>query len=80
MRRRDVVVVGWVFHLRDHLLAAAGIAGDGVDADRIIGWQHACHDERADQGDRAGRVAAGIGDQARAAIFSRCVASISAKP
>src|SRR5207248_6699572 len=49
----------------DHLPAAAGIAADRVDRDGVIARQDAGVDERPDQRNRAGRVAAGVGDLAR---------------
>ncbi len=51
----------------DHAAPAAGIAADGVDRDRIIGRDDAGFDQRLDQGDAAGRIAAGIGDAPGAA-------------
>ena len=47
---------------RDHRLAAAAVAGDGVDRDGIVLRQDAPLDQRADQRDGAGRVAAGVGN------------------
>ena len=49
----------------DHLPPAAGIAGDRVDRERMVCGQHAGIDERPQDGDRAGGVAAGIGDPPR---------------
>ena len=49
----------------DHLPAAAGIAADRVDCDGVIARQDAGVDERPDQRNRPGRVAAGVGDLAR---------------
>ena len=69
-----------VFHLRDHLLAAAGIAGDGIDRHRIVFRQDAGLPQRADESDRAGRVAAGIGDEPGVADLAGWPLSISAKP
>ena len=53
---------GAVFETRDHRLAAAGIAAHRVDGDGIVGRQQAGIDQRPQQRDRAGRIAAGIGD------------------
>ena len=55
-----------VLHLRDHLLAAAGIARDGIDGDRVVG-RAGCRPATSGRmsADRAGRIAAGIGDEAR---------------
>src|SRR3546814_12070674 len=46
----------------DQGFAAAGIAGDRVHRHREVLWQQAGIDERSDQGDGAGRIAAGIAD------------------
>ena len=46
----------------DHALAAAGIARDGVDGDRMVRRDQPGIDERAQQRDAAGRVAARIRD------------------
>ena len=46
----------------DHRLAAARVARDGVDGDRVIGWDQPRIDQRADQADPARGVAARIGD------------------
>ena len=54
-----------VFHLRDHLFAAARIARNGVDADGIVGRQQARIAQRADKRNCTGRIAARIGDEAR---------------
>ena len=56
VRRRRVLELG------DHRLAAAGIAGDPVDAERLVGGQQAGLHQRPHQGDKAGRPAAGVGD------------------
>src|SRR5512136_3051802 len=54
----------------DHLPPAAGIAGDGVDRQRLMGLDYARVDERPQQSDGAGGVAADIG-HARGAGDSR---------
>ena len=46
----------------DHRLAAAGVAGDGIDRDLVIGRQNAGVGQGPQQRDRARRVTAGIGD------------------
>ena len=46
----------------DHRSAAAGIAADRVDRDRIVGRNDAGIHQRANQANRTGRIAAGIGD------------------
>ena len=58
--RRHAAFIGF-----DHRLAAAAIARDGIDRDRKIGRDQPRIDERTQQRDRAGRIAAGIGDAAR---------------
>ena len=45
----------------DHLAAATGVAGDGRQAEREIGRHQAGIDQRADQRNRAGGVAARVG-------------------
>ena len=51
--------------LCDHRLAAAGIAAHRIDGDGIIRRQQTGIDQRPQQRDRAGRIAAGIGDFSR---------------
>ena len=58
-----MVVARGVFHLRNHRLASAGVAGDAVDRDRVIGRQKVRHDQRPQQRNGAGRPAAGIGNE-----------------
>ena len=53
---------GAVLETCDHRLAAARIAADRVDGDGIVRRQQAGIDQRPQQRDRAGRIAAGIGD------------------
>ena len=68
LQRQAVKLKRWsagVFVVGDHRLAAAGIAGHGVDRDRIIGRKKAGIDQRAQQPDAAGRVTTGIGDVLR---------------
>ena len=55
-----------LLHLRDHLLAAAGIARHRVHGDRVVFRQDARRHERPDERDRPGRIAARIGHQPRA--------------
>ena len=57
--RRHAAFIGF-----DHRLAAAAIARDGIDRDRKIRRDQPRIDERTQQRDRAGRIAAGIGDAA----------------
>ena len=45
---------------RDHGRAAAAVAADGVDAERRIGGDQPCIDQRSQQRDRAGGVAARV--------------------
>ena len=49
---------------RDHRLAAARIAADRVDRDRVVGRHDAGIDQRPQQRDRTGRIAARIGNPA----------------
>ena len=49
---------------RDHRLAAARIAAHRVDGDRVIGGDQPGVDQRPDEADRPGRIAAGVGDPA----------------
>ena len=51
--------------LGDHRLAAAGVAAHRVDRDRIVGRHQARVDQRPEQRDRAGRIAAGVRDLPR---------------
>ena len=55
----------------DHRPAAAGVAADRVDGDRVVGRDDAGIDQRTDQADRAGGIAAGIGHLARARRCAR---------
>ena len=55
------------FVVRDHGFAAAAVAGDRVDGDRHGRRDDLGVDERTQQGDRARRVAARVGDEARGA-------------
>jgi len=50
---------------RDHRPPAAGIARDRGDAERMVGGEKTGIDQRAQEGDGAGRVAARIGDARR---------------
>ena len=50
------------FEIGDHRLAATRIAADGVDADRVVRRYQTHLDQRPQQRDAAGRIAAGIGD------------------
>ena len=49
----------------DHAAATTGIAADGIDADGVVRRQHPGRDQRAQQRDGAGGVAAGIGHPGR---------------
>ncbi len=60
-----VVLRSLVLEGRDHRLAAAGIAGNGVDRERIIGRDQFGFDKRPQKRDGAGRIAAGIADAGR---------------
>src|SRR6478735_6285230 len=51
-----------ILEARDHGLAAAGIAAHCIDGDRIILRQQAGIDQRPQQRDRTGWIAARIGD------------------
>ena len=64
MRRGDGVLARWVFHLGDHLLAAARVAGHRIDRNGIVGRQKAGVPQRTQQRDRPCRVAARVGDEA----------------
>ena len=46
----------------DHGATAAGVAGDGVDRDRMVVRDDAVGDQRPQERDRTGRIAAGIAD------------------
>ena len=64
MRRGDRIRMIRVFHLGNHLLAAAGIAGHGIDGDGIADREDAGGAQRPDEADRTRRIAAGIGNEA----------------
>ena len=50
------------FELFDHLPAAAAIARQRIDADRIVARQHTGIHQRPNKGDGAGRIAAWVGN------------------
>ena len=52
----------FLFVFLDHFFAAAAVAGEGYDVERVIDRKDACVDERIQDRDRAAGVAAGDGD------------------
>ena len=57
----------------DHLLAAAGVAGDGIGRDLRIGGQQATYDQRPDRQNEGAGVASGIGDAFAGADFGALI-------
>jgi hypothetical protein len=62
----DRIVAARIFHLRDQLLATAGVAGHRIDRHGIIRGQQPCAHQGGDQGDCPGRIAARVGNELRA--------------
>ena len=69
-----------VLETRDHGFAAAGIAAHRIDGDGIIRGHQAGIDQRPQQRDRAGRIAAGVRDLPRRLDFFGLIGRQFRKP